>query len=113
MRSAESIPLLVAQATVSTPPHLIHDLHLTQAIHHHVLHLQVILTAADLQVIHLSPDLYHLAYQVHIHDLHFHLPAVHHRLVPSLGQRKQKLQDTSMTNPTGLWTGKSNQVLKD
>ena len=90
MRSAESVLFLVAQATVSTPPHLIHDLHLVQAIHHRILHPQVILTAADLQAIHLNPDLYHLACQVHIHDLRFHLPAVHHRLVPSLGQRKQR-----------------------
>lgn len=113
IQNAENVPLLVVQVTVNTLPHLIHDLPLAQAIHHHVLRLQVILTVADLRPTHLNPDLYHLACQVHIHDLRFHLPAVHHQLVPSLGQRKQRWRDTCMTNPTGLWTRKSHQVLRN
>ena len=93
MQSAESVLLQAAPVIVPIPPH--HDLNqtLSQAIHHLVLHLQVILSAADLQATHLIPDLYLLDSLAHVHGLLFHLPAVLHQLVLSQYQRRQKLQE--------------------
>ena len=90
-QNAENVPVQVAPAVASILPHHDHHLPLDQATHRHVLHLQLILTAAaDLQADHLTPDLYLLAGQVHIHDLRSHLLAVHLQSVPSQGLRKQE-----------------------
>lgn len=88
-QSAESAPAQVALVVVHIPPHRSHALPLDQAIHRHTLHLQVTLAAADLQVNHLTRDLYLLVSLALIHDLHSRLPVVQHHLVLNQGQRKQ------------------------